>query len=138
MAERLPRGAGSSSGSGWRRPASIAEISRRTLQAGGGADEFDYCCREFLDEFYYDGNAARRSAMLAERPAGLSEKQDAMLSGLAAHLAQVYRLPEPAWCEEHGRSLKRPVYAGGLESTKAWLLAVSPPAFRERMIFIAP
>ena len=118
------------------RPESIAAIAARTL-AEDRRGAFSVAVREFLDEFYAARNAARRPAMLADAPVPLSASRDALLSGLAAHLAQVYRLATPAWCETHGRALKRPVFLGDMENAKAWLLVVTPPAFRERMIFVA-
>ncbi|MGF1611405.1 MAG: hypothetical protein ACFCUQ_18525 [Kiloniellales bacterium] len=113
-------------------PDSLAEVARR---ARAGQQPFDPAVREFLDHFYSTPKA--RQAAIQDRPEPVGTVQDAYLAAVAEHLALAYGLDVPAWTEEPGRSLKRPFFAGGLESLKATLLVESPTAFRRRMIFIS-
>ena len=114
-----------------RRPATLAEVSRRVL---AGQQSFDPAVREFLDEFY--AHPADRMMALSEQPALIDDVKDAYLAAVAEHLASMYQLPMPAWIDAHGRPLKRAFFAGGLESLKAILTVESPAAFRRRLLFV--
>jgi len=96
---------------------------------------FDPALREFLDFFY--ANLEARAASLQTPPLPLDELRDAYLAATAEHLANCYRLPVPEWAETLGCQLKRPFFAGGLESLKALLTVESPAAFRRRMLFVS-
>lgn len=89
---------------------------------------------EFLDEFYTHPEA--RQAMIVEEPPAVGEFEDAWLGAVAEHLARRWSLEIPAWVDQPHRFLRRPFFAGGLESLKAILLAESPLAFRKRQIFV--
>ena len=119
--------------SGHALPDSIAEIARR---AAAGVQAFDFAVREFLDCWQTMDEAAKRRAILAE-PCHVKPVQDAYLAALAEHLAEMDQLPVPVWCEQSGRFLDTPFFAGGLQSLKATLIVESPPAFRRRLIFIS-
>ena len=115
-----------------RRPRSIYEVS---VRARDGAQPFDAALREFLDGFY--GDPEQREAALGTRPVPLDDLHDAYLAATAEHLARCHDMSVPEWSEHHGRQLKRPFFAGGLESLKARLTVESPAAFRRRMLFVS-
>lgn len=112
------------------RPGSLCEVAQRSL----AGEPFDPALREFLDEFYV--HPERRAAMVKEAPARVGALRDAYLAAVAGHLAERWSLPCPGWVEHESRFLRRPFFAGGLESLKAILLVESPAAFRRRMIFV--
>jgi hypothetical protein len=114
------------------RPRSLQDVSRRVA---AGELTFDHAVREFLDSFY--ARTDERQTELAEPPDLLEPIRDAYLAAVAEHLARTCHLDVPAWVERRGLDLKRPFFAGGLESLKARLLVESPTAFRRRMIFVS-
>jgi len=119
------------------RPHSLHEVSRR---AAAGEQGFDAAVREFLDVFY--AHSGGRTAAIAECPASLSPAnlgnvKDAYLSATAEHLARSHGIPVPQWTDLHGWNVRRPFFAGGMESMKALLTVQSPTAFRRRMLFIS-
>jgi hypothetical protein len=113
------------------RPASLAEVARIAREWPA---DFDLAVAEFLDEFYTRPD--QRQAMIEEAPAALGGTRDAWLGAIGEHLARRWGLAIPAWTDQPFRFLAAPVFAGGLESLKAILLAESPLAFRRRMIFV--
>ena len=115
-----------------RRPRTIREVS---IRAGNGTQAFDVALREFLDTFYAE--PAQRDAALREPPVPIDDLHDAYLAATAEHLARCHDLAVPQWSESHGLSLRRPFFAGGLESLKARLTVESPAAFRRRLLFVS-
>ena len=115
-----------------RRAHSLAEVARR---ASSGEEDFDSSLREFLDHFHSDPDNRQRA--IEARPDPIGAVYDAYLAAVAEHLAHEYALELPDWTEEPRRSLRRPFFAGGLESLKASLLVESPTAFRRRLIFVS-
>ena len=115
-----------------RRPRSLHEVS---VRAGDGLQGFDAALREFLDTFY--SFPELREAALKVCPVPLDDVRDAYLAATAEYLAQSYGLAVPEWSEAHGFNLKRPFFAGGLESLKARLTVESPAAFRRRLLFVS-
>ena len=116
-----------------RRPRSLAEVAGLGRDAG----EISAFTREFLDEFYTEGQTHRRAAMLAVEPplTGIAQT-DAYFAAMAEHLARRFGLPVPGWTEAASRFLKRAYFPSGLESLKAYCLVHSPVAFRRRIIFV--
>jgi len=114
------------------RPTSLVDVAERTASGG---QSFDPALREFLDHFY--SNAGSRPEALAGRPPRLDPLKDAYLAAVAEHLAHLYGFQPPDWTEDQGWDLKRPFFAGGLESLKAILTVESPTAFRRRLIFVS-
>ena len=116
-----------------KRPQSLRQAAAFGLEFG----HRDAYLREFLDEFYVEANAERRTAMLADEPP-LSEdhRANAYYAAVAEHLALKNHLSVPPWTGQPGRFLHRPFFPAGLESLKAMLLRDSPAAFRRRMIFV--
>src|SRR5208282_3959338 len=116
----------------FRWPRTLHEVS---VRASNGEQAFDAALREFLDHFY--ANPEHREASLSARPIPLDDLRDAYLGAAAEHLARRYGLDVPAWAETYGLSLRRPFFAGGLESLKALLTVESPAAFRRRLLFVS-
>ena len=102
-----------------KRPTSLRQVADRAWRA---EDSFDRALREFLDFFY--ANPGRRIRALKARPR-------------SEHLARSFGLDVPEWSETHGHALRRPYFAGGLESLKAILTVESPLAFRRRLLFVS-
>jgi hypothetical protein len=115
-----------------RRPRSIHEVS---VRAKDGTQQFDVALRELLDTFY--SHPEIREEALAICPLPLDDLHDAYLAATAEHLARTHDITVPEWTEHHGRKLKRPFFAGGLESLKARLTVESPAAFRRRLLFVS-
>jgi hypothetical protein len=116
----------------FRWPRTVHEVS---VRVSSDEQAFDPAVREFLDYFY--SNPAEREASLSAKPISLDDLRDAYLGATAEHLARRYDLPIPPWAETYGLALKRPFFAGGLESLKALLTVESPTAFRRRMLFVS-
>jgi hypothetical protein len=114
------------------RPRSIREVSVRCKD---GAQGFDTALREFLDTFY--ANPELRKEALRECPIPIDDLHDAYLAATAEHLASCHDMAPPEWSEQYGRKLRRPFFAGGLESLKARLTVESPAAFRRRLLFVS-
>jgi hypothetical protein len=113
-------------------PHTLHEVS---VRASNAEQAFDPAPRELLDHFY--ANATEREAALHAQPIPLDDLRDAYLGATAEHLAMRYDLDVPAWAETYGMALRRPCFAGGLESLKALLTVGSPTAFRRRMLFVS-
>ena len=114
------------------RPRTLREVARRSAIDPSG---FDPALREFLDTFY--AQPERRAHGIAERPEPLDDLRDAYLAAVAEHLARSFGLDVPEWSETHGNKLRKPFFAGGLESLKAILFVESPTAFRRRLLFVS-
>jgi hypothetical protein len=114
------------------RPRTLVEVANR---AAGGAQSFDVALREFLDSFY--ANPEQRQSAILEQPPALDPLRDAYIAAVAEHLARCYCLDIPYWAETQGMDLKRPFFAGNLQSLKARLTVESPTAFRRRMLFVS-
>jgi hypothetical protein len=114
------------------RPSTLSEVARR---AATGEQGFDLALREFLDPFY--ANPEQREAAIRQQPQSLDPLRDAYIAAVAEHLARCYSQDIPYWAETQGMDLKRPFFAGNLQSLKARLTVESPTAFRPRMMFIS-
>lgn len=119
---------------------SIREISlewRRDLEAG--REPFYGEIGNLLDDFRARcPTAQERRALMDEPPVSTGQPEtDAYLAALAESLCREFGMRPPAWTEEPAYYLKRPWFAGGLESLKAILLAESPAAFRRRNLFVS-
>ena len=114
------------------RPRTLREVARRSASEPSG---FDPALREFLDTFY--AKPESRQHGIAERPEPLDDLRDAYLAAVAEHLAWSFGLDVPERSETHGNKLRKPFFAGGLESLKAILFVESPTAFRRRLLFVS-
>jgi len=114
------------------RPRTLFDVADR---AAGGEQNFDVALREFLDSFY--ANPEQRELAIRQQPPPLDPLRDAYIAAVAEHLARCYCLDIPYWAETQGMDLKRPFFAGNLQSLKARLTVESPTAFRRRMLFVS-
>ena len=117
------------------RPKTLAEVAQLTTNG----DSFDRCLANFLDEFYADPRLER----LIDEPPGRREilsddgLADAYVAAIAEHLARQYGFPPPRWAASPARILKNPWFAMQSHGGRMLLLIESPPAFRERNIFVS-
>lgn len=118
------------------RPKTLAEVASQSIRG----ERFDHCLANFLDEFYSHPNAQA----LAESPPLLAfafgedgRIWDAYLAATAEELARANHFPVPAWVFDGARLLHRPWFASSLAALRAVLILESPPAFRERNLFVS-
>ena len=117
------------------RIASLAEVAQIALQEGS----FSFALRDFLDGFYADVDLQK----LSEEPQRISVAlddggfADAYLAAVCDHLCRRYALPKPDWIFAPGRILQHPYFAAKTHGLRMVLLQESPPAFRERNIFVS-
>lgn len=115
------------------RPKSLFAVA----ELAGKFGSVDAFLREFLDEFYSEGDADVRREMLSkEPPCTRNARSNAYFAAVAEHLALKYALNVPEWATQESRFLHLPFFPAGLESLKASLLVESPTAFRRRLIFV--
>lgn len=119
---------------------SIRQVSlewRQDLQAG--RQPFYGELGNLLDDFRQRCRTAQeRASLICEPPESTGQPEtDAYLAALTESLCQESGLPAPAWTQHPSYYLKRPWFAGGLESLKAILLAESPAPFRRRNLFVS-
>jgi hypothetical protein len=89
---------------------------------------------EWVDGFWASSEN-KRISFLQPAPILLNNWQDAYLAAIAEHFSYLNGLNPPDWTFDKTRFLLKPHFVGGMESFKAYLLVVSPPAFRKRLIF---
>ena len=109
---------------------SLAETAAR-IAAG---EDLLMAVREFLDQLNRLTNeeAARR---ILDTPAATgSAEGDALLAGIAEHVAATRRLPCPAWTREPHRFLDRFWFVSSVPGFRATALAQSPMALKRRGI----
>ena len=118
------------------RPKTLANVAEFTLRG----EAFDSCLANFLDEFY-DAPAAILlmdvPPMLAPRFGEPGRVQDAYLAAAAEELARAHRFVIPVWVDDDARKLHRPWFASPLAAVRTVLLLESPPAFRQRNLFVS-
>lgn len=109
---------------------SLSEIASRIATDGellGGV-------RDVLDEAGRRP-AAELSALIRERPELTGNREaDALLAGVAEHLAAVKGLPCPTWVHEHERFLDRFWFVSKVPGFRAVALAQTPIALKRRGI----
>ncbi len=117
------------------RPKTLAEVAAISRDA----DTYGFAVAEFLDEFYAEPLKER----LAEEPRSLTAVlkdeglADANLAAIAEHLSRQYDMKPPAWAFGPGRVLANPWFGMQSHGGRMCLLIESPPAFRERNIFVS-
>jgi len=112
------------------RSVSLAEVADRIA---AGEDPLA-AVRDFLDQVGRRRDGALRE-LIHERPAPTgSRKADALLAGVAEHLAAVRDLPCPRWTLEDGRFLDRFWFVSDVPGFRAVALAQSPIALKRRGI----
>ena len=118
------------------RPASLAEVAQRSVADPDWQHHLD----EFLDTFYgADGRPDQQVGMLVDEPLLLGHAQaDAFLGGAGEHLARRWDLQIPGWVRAESRYLRQAMFMPDRPGFRGYLLAVSPVAFRTRLIFTGP
>lgn len=117
------------------RISTLAEVARIAVQEGG----LSLPLRDFLDGF----QSQPASWKLAEEPQRISPVlkdngfADAYLAAVSDHLCRRHRLLRPDWIFDKDRTLKFPHFAAKTHALRMILLQESPPAFRERNIFVS-
>lgn len=115
----------------------LTEVAERVR---GGEDVW-FALREFLDGVALvtevEGAPAAR-ALLADRPVPAGQRVDALLAGLAEHVATAHGLPRPAWVTEPDRFLNTWWFPHRRRAFDAMAVRDSPAAFRRRGIFLCP
>ncbi len=117
------------------RPKTLAEVAA----IGRDEERLSFAIREFLDEFYAEPLPER----LEEEPRSLTTTlhddglADAYLAGIADHLSRQYKFSPPAWIAGPNRILANPWFAMKSHGGRMCMLIESPPAFRERNIFVS-
>ena len=93
---------------------------------------------EFLDAFYArDGTD--RWWMVGERPPLVGDAfVDAFVGGVGEHLSRRWGMDPPPWTAEPPRYLRRAVFHPDVPGYRRWMMAVTPVAFRARLIFTGP
>lgn len=116
------------------RPATLAEVAQRVL---GGA-QWRTELADFVDEFYEKPS----SSSLAEEPqplVGRTERgawRDAYLAAVAEQLWRKAGGPRPGWIDHKRRFLPEPWFSYQTREGRLYLLAVSPPGFKARNLFV--
>lgn len=118
------------------RPSTLADVAVRASTDPDWRHHLD----EFLDAFYgADGDRSRQAAMIDEAPRLLDvARADAFLGGVGEHLARRWDLPIPRWVRSDERYLREAFFVPDRKAFRGYLLAVSPVAFRTRLIFTGP
>lgn len=110
---------------------SLAQTGRR-VAAG---DDVLGAVRDFLDQ------VPRLSAdelvvLIRERPEPTGDRHgDALLAGVAEHLAAVRRVPCPQWVRDEERFLDHFWFVSGVPGFRATALAQTPASLKRRGIF---
>jgi hypothetical protein len=91
---------------------------------------------EFVEEYRHE-DERHRASLLIEEPAPTGDpRYDALLGGLAEHLAYHDGRPAPAWTYGPSRFLDQWWFPIDLPSVRADALVHSPGAFRIRGVFL--
>lgn len=118
------------------RPDTLIEVAERGAMDG----DWEHHLLEFLDAFYArDGRGSIQAGMIAREPGPLGDvRADAFLGGVGEHLARRWGLPIPRWVRSDARHLAEAWFVPDRAGMRAFLIAVSPVAFRNRLIFTGP
>jgi hypothetical protein len=110
---------------------SLARVAERVVSG----DSVMAVARDFLDQAGLVGDA-ELADLIVDRPSSTGSRQaDALLAGLAEHLAAVRRLTCPRWVNEPDRFLDRFWFVSGTPGFRAIAIAQTPIALKRRGIF---
>ncbi len=119
-------------------PDRLVDVARRVQ---GGEDVW-FALREFLDGVALVADVAGTAhvlTLMAEPPARLGDPQvDALLAGVAEHLAGVHGLDRPTWVTDSWRFLDRWWFPHRRRAFDALAIRDAPSAFRRRGVFLHP
>ncbi|MDD2707145.1 MAG: hypothetical protein PHV34_03985 [Verrucomicrobiae bacterium] len=123
------------------RPQSLAEVAQRVLLSKDGQDCFGGQFKDFLHEFNKMSSQDQKNA-LARCPPSLNEWRkdigkvyDVYLAAAAIELARASHMEAPGWSMP--RRLDHPWFALPGKFIRNILIMESPPAFRERNLFVS-
>jgi hypothetical protein len=113
------------------RRVSLAEVARAVR---GGDEPLDRV-RDFLDQVPRRDDV-ELAGLIRERPEATGDRKvDALLAGVAEHLAATRDLPCPSWVHEEERFLDRFWFVSTVPGFRAVALAQTPIALKRRGIF---
>jgi hypothetical protein len=97
---------------------------------------------DLVDDFRLrSGTVEEKLVLINEAPEWINSELhadcNAYLAAVAETLCWEFSLTPPAWTESPCCYLRRPWFAGGLETLKAILLVESPVPFRRRNLFVS-
>lgn len=122
---------------------SVRAISREWSETvSRGAPLTTWRLGDFLDDFRTRAKTAEEKlALVRDPPLWMEDPEqencNAYWAATVETLCREAGLEPPAWTESPRCYLRRPWFAGGMESLKAVLLAESPVAFRRRNLFVS-
>jgi hypothetical protein len=116
-------------------PMTLVDLGRN-LASAHSESERRRLVLEFVEEYRWEPRE-HRALLVAERPEPTGDpRYDALLAGLAEHLAYHDVLDVPGWAYDDDRFLEQWWFPIDLPSVRAEALVHSPGAFRIRGIFI--
>ncbi|MEO0415179.1 MAG: hypothetical protein AAF226_09540 [Verrucomicrobiota bacterium] len=116
------------------RPKTLAEVVQRVIAGSDWKLEVS----DFLDEFYSSPN----SEAVEVKPEPLADRvdngkvKDAYVAAIAEHLCRGYDIKHPKWLTSSTGRLDDPHFSYDSYEGRMYLLAVSPPAFKGRNLFV--
>jgi len=115
-------------------PRAELSLTDTAIRIRGGEDAL-HAVREFLDQAnHYDD--VDLTDLICERPSLTGDvKADALMAGIAEHLAATRGLECPAWVHESQRFLDRFWFVSDVVGFRAISLAQTPMALKRRGIF---
>lgn len=101
-------------------------------------NEIKYLLADFIDEFNR-ADMTEKQRMVKSFPFNKikDKKYAAYIAAAVEELCYRNRMDSPEWVFDKKYRLKEPLFVGGLESMKAFLIAESPVSFRRRNIFVS-
>ncbi len=111
------------------RPLSLKQVAQCTLSG----DSTDFALSNFLDEFY---RQPRLEMLLEEPPVTGEHVIDCYLAATADELGTNFFGQVPRWANLPHRHLQEPHFGFSTPLGRAYALIATPPAFRERNLFI--
>lgn len=118
------------------RPANLAAAVERATK---DPSSIEFHVDELLDRFYTTDDPRLRQAMIDKQPSLLGEPfADAFVAGVGEHLARRWGLDVPNWVRDERRYLIEADFHPDVPSHRRYMMAVTPVAFRVRLIFTGP
>lgn len=110
---------------------SLADTAARIVSG----EDVLHAVRDFLDQVDRCGTV-QLGALIAERPDDTGDtRADALLAGIAEHIAATRAVRCPVWVHEPGRFLERFWFVSDVVGFRAVAIAQTPMALKRRGIF---